>query len=117
MKNSCKDYAFGVNWILLGLLMLVPGIIKLFVFKPSGVNMMLSGLGFPLAGLFTWLLIIAEIGSGIAILAKWKIKYVVFLPIIVLVVAAFTTSWGSWPTFLLHLTAASNYWVFAHLKK
>lgn len=99
------------NWILLGLLMLVPGLLKLLVMGPSAVTGMLSGLGFPAATFFAWVLIIAEIASGAAILAKWKLEYVVWVPIVVLIVAAFTASWGNWASIILHLTAATNYWM------
>jgi uncharacterized membrane protein YphA (DoxX/SURF4 family) len=97
------------NWILLGLLMLIPGLLKLFVMKPSAITGMLDGLGFPAAAFFAWVLIIAEIGTGIAILAKWQLKTVVYIPAIILLVAAFTANWGSWPSFIIHLVVVGNY--------
>ncbi len=103
-----------VNRILLGLLMLVPGILKLFVFKPSGVTGMLAGMGFPLPMFFAWILILAEIGFGIAILANWKLEYTTWPPIVILVVATLVTmDWSSpqWSNLLLHLVAASNFWL------
>lgn len=107
MKNNIAK----LNWILLGLVMLVPGLLKLFVIKPSAVSGMLSSFGFPVPVFFAWVLIIAEIGSGVAILAKWKLKYVVWLPMIILLVATFTANWGNWTGMLLHLLAVSNYWM------
>lgn len=114
-----KDKKFSgltVNWILLGLLMLVPGLIKLFVFEPSGVSGMLSGnVLFSWAPTFwAWILIIGEIGSGIAILTKWRVKHVMWIPVIILVIAAFTSNWNNWPGFILHLLAASNYWLYTN---
>lgn len=106
-----------VNRILLGLLMLVPGLTKLFVFKPSGVTSMLSGLGFPAAALFAWILIIFEIGSGLAILANWKVEVAAWPPVIILITAALvTTPWSQTDkiqlsSLLLHLVAASGYWL------
>jgi uncharacterized membrane protein YphA (DoxX/SURF4 family) len=97
------------NRWLLGLLMLVPGLMKLFVMKPSAVVSMLSGIGFPAASFFAWVLILSEIVFGIAILANWKMEYSVWPPIIIMLVAAFTVAWGNWPTFLMHLVIASNY--------
>ncbi len=100
-----------VNRILLGLLMLIPGSLKLFVIKPSGVVGMLSGIGFPAPTFFAWVLILSEIVFGIAILLKWKLEYSVWPPIVIMLVAGFTVSWGSWPTLLMHLVIASNYFM------
>jgi len=95
-----KTTAAKVNWVLLGLTMLIPGLLKLFVMGPSAVTGMLSGL-----------LIVAEIASGAAILAKWNVKHFVWLPIIILIVAAFTANWGNWASMLLHIALASSYWM------
>lgn len=105
-----------VNRILLGLLMLVPGLLKLFVIGPSGVTSMLDGMGFPIPMFFAWILILAEIVFGIAILANYKIGYTAWPPIVILVVAVIVAqNWSnpSWSTILLHLVAASNYWLLA----
>jgi uncharacterized membrane protein YphA (DoxX/SURF4 family) len=108
-----------VHRILLGLLMLIPGLLKLFVFKPSGVTGMLAGMGFPAPMFFAWILILAEIVFGVALLANWKIKYTAWPPIVILVVATLVTfPWttlgqAQWPTVLLHLVAISGYWMLA----
>jgi len=98
-----------VNRILLGLLMLVPGIIK--ITGPSGIVGMLSGMTFfSLTPTFwAWVLILSEIVFGIAILANYKMKYVVWPPMVILLVAAFTANWEKWPGFIMHLVAVSNY--------
>lgn len=121
MKEENR-YIMTVNLVLLGLVMLLPGLMKLFIMKPSAVSGFLAGLGFPAPTFFAWILIIAEIGSGIAILTRWKIKHIVWLPIIILVIAGLTTSitWQSigqsqWPGFLMHIALASNYWLIGHL--
>ncbi len=111
-----NKYAGIVNRVLLGLLMLVSGLMKIFVIKPEGVIGMLSGIGFPAASFFAWVLILSEIVFGIAILAKWKIEYTVWPPIVILIVAALTVYTGGengpqWGQILIHLVLASNYWL------
>lgn len=104
---------------MLGLVMLLPGLVKLFVAKPSGVTGMLSGMGFPAAMFFAWVLILCEIIFGIAILANWKLKYTVWPPIVILVIAVLvTTPWTngsqflmSIPNILLHLIAITGFWM------
>ena len=100
-----------VNRILLGLLMLIPGCLKLFVLKPAAVVGMLGKIGFPAPTFFAWVLILSEIVFGIAILTKWKLQYSVWPPIVIMLVAGFTTSWGNWPLLLMHLVIASNYFM------
>lgn len=110
-----------VHRILLGLLMLIPGLVKLFVATPTGVTGMLSGLGFPAAMFFAWILIISEIVFGIAILANWKIKYTVWPPIVILAIAVLTTTpWMggktllmAMPNLILHLVAITGYWMLS----
>lgn len=113
-------HAANVNRVALGILFAVAGLIKLFVFKPAGVEAMLSGFGFPAAMFFAWVLILVELLGGLAILAKWKIKEAAYLLMVVMVIAAFTaylpnfsSNIGSWTNFLLHLVAASNLWLIA----
>ncbi|MBL7059325.1 DoxX family membrane protein [Candidatus Pacearchaeota archaeon] len=107
-----------LNRIVLGLVMLVPGLMKLFVSGASGVSGMLSGIAlFSWAPMFwAWVLILAEILFGIAILAKYKLEYTVIPPVIILLVAAFAMSWGSWGSFFLHLAAISNLALLAKWK-
>ncbi|MEK6908547.1 MAG: DoxX family protein [Nanoarchaeota archaeon] len=99
------------NRILLGLVMLVPGLLKLFVIGSDAVvGMLSSNVLFSWApGFWAWVLILSEIVFGIAILASWKLEYTVWPPIVIMLVAAFTVAWGNWPTFLMHLVIASNY--------
>lgn len=98
-----------VNWVLLALVVLVAGIIKLFVFGSAGVTKMLGDLGFPLAGVLAWVLIAAELVSGILILARWKLEFVTWIPVIILVVAAFTQYLGDYVNMLIHFALASSY--------
>lgn len=110
MRNT-KKTAWTINWLLLGLVMLIPGLLKLFVMKPAAIIGMLSGLGIPAATFFAWVLIIGEIGSGALILAKWNLHKVVWIPMIVLLVATFTVHWANWTNMLVHLTLVANFWV------
>jgi uncharacterized membrane protein YphA (DoxX/SURF4 family) len=106
-----KEELMKINWILLGLVMLVGGLLKIFSTGIEGVTGMLSGIAlFAWApSLWAWVLIIGEVGSGAAILGKWNLKKVVWIPAIILVVATFTAHWGNWTNMLVHLTLASNY--------
>jgi uncharacterized membrane protein YphA (DoxX/SURF4 family) len=106
-----KKIITTTNRLLLGLLMLIPGLLKLFVMGSGVVTEMLLGIGFPVAGFFAWILILSEIIFGIAILTKWKLEYTVWPPIVIMLVAGFTVAWGNWPTFISHLVIASNYWM------
>ena len=108
-----KEVAWMVNRILLALVMLVPAFFALFIWKPAGVIANMSSLGFPAPVFFAWLLIIAEVIFGLAVLFRWQLKYTVWPPIIILVVAAFTAGLGNWPQIMLHLVAASNFWALA----
>jgi uncharacterized membrane protein YphA (DoxX/SURF4 family) len=107
-----------VNWVFLGLIMLVGGLVKLFVMGADGVAGMLSTIGFPAAGVLAWVLILAEIGSGIAIFAKWKLPQTAWVPVVI-VLGAIPFYWtmpfmaGKLPLqltqTLVHLALASNY--------
>jgi uncharacterized membrane protein YphA (DoxX/SURF4 family) len=107
-----------INRVLLGLVMLIPGLLKLFVTGVTGVTGMLSGIAlFSWApGFWAWVLILSEIIFGIAILANWRLQYTVIPPMIILLVAAFTVQWGNWSSVLLHLIAVSNFSLIAGWK-
>jgi uncharacterized membrane protein YphA (DoxX/SURF4 family) len=104
-----REELMRINWILLGLTMLVAGLLKAFVTGADVIEGMLAGFGIPAAGVMAWVLIIGEAGSGAAILARWNLKKVVWIPFIILVVAAFTAHWANWTNMLVHLTLATNY--------
>lgn len=111
-----NKYAVTVNRVLLGLIMLVSGLIKLFVMKPSAIVGMLASIGFPAPSFFAWVLILSEIVFGIAILIKWKLEYSVWPPILILLIATFTVytsgqNGPKWGQILIHLALASNYWM------
>jgi uncharacterized membrane protein YphA (DoxX/SURF4 family) len=100
-----------INRLLLGLVMIIPGLLKLFQFTPAGVAKMLGGFGFPMPLFWAWLLILSEIIFGIAILIGFKLKWTIIPPVIILLVAAFTAHKGDWSRLLIHLVLVSNYFV------
>jgi putative oxidoreductase len=112
--NETK-YAVTTTRILLGLVMLIPGLMKLFVMKPAAVTGMLSGM--PLfawaPGFWAWVLILSEIIFGLAVLVNFKLRLTAIPPMIILVVAAFTAHWANWGNMLTHLALASMYWVYS----
>ena len=112
-------YLHHANRILLGLLFLVPGLMKLFVMGPSAVVGMLDGLGFPIAGFLAWVLIVVEIVCGAMIIFNYQLKYAVWGPSIILLVAAFTTHLGDWIRIIMHLALITNLilWTHDHKKK
>lgn len=113
MKNNKAIYAVTANRFLLGLLMLVPGLYKFFVIGAGNVSGMLSGFGFPIPVVLAWVLMIAEVVTGIAIIANFNIRLSVIPPMIIMIVAGIVTfSPQGIPQLLMHLTLATNYWVF-----
>ena len=57
--------ASKANWILLGLVLLIPGLLKLFVMKPTAISEMLSGIAvFAWAPVF-WAWVSASGGGGV----------------------------------------------------
>ncbi len=94
-KNcNCAQYAPTILRVFLGLLFLIPGVAKLS--NPSGIIGMLGGLGFPMAAFFGWIVILVEVIFGITIILGYKLKYTVWLPLIVMVVATFAVVIPSW---------------------
>jgi len=113
--------AILANRVLLGLLMLVAGLIKLFVMGSDKIVGMLAGFGFPAAGFFAWVLILSEIIFGLAILANYKLRLTTIPPIIIILVAALFANLLSeaatnWNLLIMHLVVATNYWIIG-LKK
>lgn len=106
-----------LHWIVLGLVMLIPGLLKLFVMGPANVQTFLAGLGIPASALFVWVLIFAEIVSGALILARVGLEYVVVIPIIIMLTAAFTAHWGNWPQVLVHIAMATGYGLFGYAQE
>jgi uncharacterized membrane protein YphA (DoxX/SURF4 family) len=104
-----KHYIKLANRILLGLLMLIPGIMALFITKPQGVSNMLGGLGFSFPVFWAWLLILSELAFGILVIFGWRLQWSVIPPIFILLVAAVTAHKNDLIRILIHLIIASNY--------
>ncbi len=81
-KCDCRAYAPSVLRLGLGLLFVIPGLDKLFGMLGGG-HMLAGMIG---AGL-TWIVLLAEIVFGAALLAGWKTKYTVWPLIVIMVVA------------------------------
>jgi len=111
-----QKYLKLANRMLLGLLMLVPGLMKFFVVGSEGVAGMLSGIGlFSWAPAFwAWVLMLSEVIFGLAVLANYKLKYTVIPPVIIMLVAGLTVNIGRTSSLLLHLVAASAYLMLAY---
>ncbi len=103
-KNmTYSQYGPTILRIFLGLLFLVPGIFK--ITNPAGIIGMLGGLGFPLATFFGWLVILSEIGFGLALLLGYKVKYTVWPLIVIMIVAIFSVTL---PGFIKNPTSAGS---------
>lgn len=110
-----KSMASKINWILLGLVLLIPGLLKLFVAGQGAISDMLSGIAlFAWAPAFwAWVLIASEIVAGGMILMRKQLHIWASIGAIILLVAALTVHWGTWPNVLVHLVVASNFWMLA----
>lgn len=121
MNKNKEDFVKGwlfARWIFLGLVMLIPGLLKLFVMGPKAVSMMLSNISiFAWApGVFAWLLILIEIVSGVMILAKWKVNYASFAGALIILLATLTVhvKWSAigatgWSNVILHLIVFAEF--------
>lgn len=115
-----KEIAVKAQWILLGLLVLIQGLLKLFVIGPAAIVGMLSNIVlFAWAPTFwAWVLILSEIIFGALILARWKLQYTVIPPMIILAVATLfvAINWSdlmqtAWTNVMFHLIAITGYWM------
>ena|SRR3989344_8745106 len=80
-----KGLSLALLRMALGLLFLVQGLGKLM--NPAGITGMLSGLGFPIANVFAWILLLSEIIFGLSLVIGYKTKIAVWPLFIVLLVA------------------------------
>ena len=112
MKQLAIRHAWTANIVMLGLVMVIPGLLKLMDALNGGDFMfvgMLAGLGFAAPTFFAWAVLTIEILAGLAILFKFHLHYSVLGPIVILLVAVFTANWGNWPLVLAHLALVSNF--------
>lgn len=109
VKKTYGEYAPTLLRLLIGVMFLVQGINKMR--GPDGVVQMLSNIGFPIAIVFAWILILSEIVFGAAVLVGWKTKYTVW-PLVVIMIVATLVGYFMWSTgfanAMLHLIAAAG---------
>lgn len=84
-----KDYAPFVLRIALGGLFIITGLMK--IMNPPGVVGMLTNLGFPGPQFWAWLLILAELLCGAAVLTGFHLKYTT-VPLAIVLIVAISTS-------------------------
>jgi putative oxidoreductase len=90
-----KNYGQMLLRVGAGVLFLGAGLMKLFGPGAEGITGMLSGIGFPLAGLFAWFLILAEIVGGGFLIAGYQVKWSSATLFVILLVAIVTVGLGN----------------------
>mgnify|MGYP001580339444 FL=1 len=88
MMIGKESYGPALLRLTLGLLFIIPGIMKLL--NPSTIIELLGKIGFPGAAFWGWLVLLSEIIFGIAVLIGFRIKYTVWPLALILVVAILT---------------------------
>lgn len=110
-SKNCKNYGTTFLRTMLGLLFIVPGIMK--IMNISMPTAMLDAIGFPAAGMFAWILAISELIFGTAMILGYKVKYAAWPLVIILVTATITVHIPStdpmkWMDVLFHLVAIAG---------
>ena len=85
---TCAAYGPTVLRVFTGVLFVVPGLMKLM--NPSMIIGMLGQMGWPLATVFGWIVILSEVLCGLAVIAGFKLKYTVWPLVVIMLVAVFT---------------------------
>lgn len=111
MESRYNNYGPTVLRISLGLLFLLLGVGKLL--SPSGIIALVGSIGFPLAPLFGWIVLLCEIVFGAALIAGWKIKYTIWPLLILLSIATIfvvipSTTAASMAGLLFHILAIAG---------
>ncbi len=114
-QQQTNFYLIRISTYLLAALMLYAGINKLFIRGIDGVINMLTGAGFFLPVFLAWVLVIAEIGSGIMLFTGLYKKYVVLVPAFIMLVITFTTAFGNYQSMIQHLALGSTYILVGYL--
>lgn len=110
MMADMKQYGPLLLRVFLGLLMLIPGIMKLMSLISTGEHVLVGMLG--MAGV--WALALVEVLVGVSLLLGWMTKYVVWIPAVILAGAIFMVVIpGKEPMWqinlLFHLQAIAGY--------
>jgi uncharacterized membrane protein YphA (DoxX/SURF4 family) len=108
-QTKVNFWFIKINTYLLAALILFAGINKLFINGIDGVIAMLTNFGFFFPVILAWILVIAEIFSGIMLFSGYYKKYVVLIPAFIMVVATFTIALGNWQSMIQHLVIAANF--------
>lgn len=87
-QMCCNEWAPTVLRAALGLLFVIPGVMKLM--NPAGIIGMLSNIGFPLPAFWGWLLLASEIVFGTSVLVGFKVRYTVWPLVVIMAVAILT---------------------------
>jgi len=113
MKKEMKCLCWGptVLRLALGLLFIVPGIMKLM--NPAMPAGMLEGMGFPAPVVFAWVLLLSELIFGAALIVGYKVKYAVWPLMLILVVATIivhvpSTDPMKWINVLFHVVGIAG---------
>lgn len=107
MARNNAEIGLAIGRILLGLVFLIPGLMKLT--NPSGIIGMLGSMGFPASALFGWVLLLSEIVFGLSLVIGWKVEWTAWPLVIVMAVAALVVYLPQIPdpvgtaTFMVHL--------------
>jgi putative oxidoreductase len=105
MEYENSKYGPTILRVILGLLFILPGLSKLA--NPAMIAGMLGELGFPVAGLLGWILLLSEIFFGAAVLVGWRTKQTIWPLVLILAVATLTVglpALGSSPMAMINVS-------------
>lgn len=113
MKKETRCICWGptILRISLGLLFIVPGIMKLM--NPAMPAGMLEGMGFPAPIIFAWILLLSELIFGLALVVGFKVRYAVWPLAVILLVATImvhipSTDPMKWINVLFHVVGIAG---------
>lgn len=110
-EMCCLCWGPAVLRVSLGLLFLIPGIMKLM--NPSMIIGLLQGMGFPAATAFGWIVLLSELVFGAALIVGFKVRYAIWPLAIILLVATImvhvpSTDPMKWINVLFHLVGIAG---------
>lgn len=107
MNSLTIPYGALVLRLSLGVMYLAHAYLKMFTYGPTGTAQFFGSVGLPSSLLFTYLMIIAELGGGILLILGVYARYVA-LALLPLLLGA---TWIHWPNGWLH-TVPNGGWEF-----
>lgn len=93
--NAYREYGITALRVIIGVIFLVHGLQKMFMFGVEGTAGFLGSLGIPLAGVFAVILIAVEVLGGLALILGAFTRIVSVLVAITMLVALFTVHLGN----------------------